>query len=575
VVRNLRSSTRGNVGRREAHVALLAETDNETPFLMAFHASSAAKTVAEMMPPPSFWKDMIKHPESEGFQDAARDEIKALRSRNTFQMVRRPADKQILPLKWVFTYKTNPEGILVKHKARICVRGDLQRGVPMDVTAATGHFRTLRVLLSLAAAFDLEIIQMDAILAFVNAPLDEEVYVNCPPGFDTPGHCWKLLKALYGLKRSPMLWQRELAKTLSSLTLVQSNEDYALFVHPDKPLIVFVYVDDFLLLAPSSHLADLHQLRDQLKATYSFRDLGNVTSFLGLRITRDRKARRLYITMDKYIEQKVVELGLETWIKDSVATPLGLSTLEPYDDVASREAVLEYQRKAGSLLYPAIIARPDIAFAASKLCQFMANPSPTHQRELNRALVYLYNTRHLSLCYSNTGPAALSSSDPQFDPYEFAAASDASFADNEDRKSTHGMLLYLFGGPIAWKSGKQASVTTSTTEAELHALSFTGRETMSIQRLFDDIGLVLDNMPDIACDNKQTVRLINASMPQVTTKLRHVAIGQFWMRQEVQRGHFGVSWLPTDEMPADGLTKPLTREKHNRFVNALGLVNYH
>jgi hypothetical protein len=252
---------------------------------------------------------------------------------------------------------------------------------------------------------------------------------------------------------------------------------------------------------------------------------------------------------------------------------LSMTTLESFNGTATKDAILEYQRKAGSLLYPAVIARPDIAFAASKLCQFMANPSEIHQRELNRALVYLYNTRHLSLCYSNEGPVATDSTDPQFDPYEFAAASDASFADNEDRKSTHGMLIYLFGGPVAWKSGKQTSVTTSTTEAELHALSYAGRETESLQRLFNDIGLALDKAPDIVCDNRQTVRLINAATPQVTTKLRHVAIGQFWLRQEVQRGRFGVSWIPTEEMPADGLTKTLSRDKHSRFVEFLGMTS--
>jgi hypothetical protein len=568
VVRNLRSTTRGNVGRNQAHSTLLETADDLTPFHHAF-TSTLQKQVADLDDPPQYWQALRHHPEKDGFYQAAKDEIQLLKQRGTFSIVPIPKGKQIIPLKWVFTYKGDANGNLIKHKARICVRGDLQIAVLPDISAATGHFRTLRILFAIAAAFDLEILQMDAILAFINAQLDEEVYVKNPPGFDDDKNlCWRLHRALYGLKRSPKLWQQEIASTLHEFGMTQSTEDQALFIHPSEPIYTFVYVDDFLLMAPRILSDKLYALRDRLKQRYNFRDLGKAESFLGLRIIRDRGTQRLWISQDQYIERKLHEFNLETYVNTKIKTPLSTTSLTPNELQATKENILEYQRKAGSLIYPAVIARPDVAFAASQLCLFMTNPSQIHQNELNRALVYLYNTRHLSLCYSNDQASLTAAS---YDPSIFAAASDASFADNPDRKSSQGFVINLFNGPIAWQATKQKTVTTSTTEAELLALSHVGREIQATLRLFNDLRLDTDIPTTIACDNKQTVRLLNCETPQLTTKLRHVDIHHFWLRQETQSDHFIVQWVPTDEMPADGLTKALSLDGHRRFIKMLGM----
>ena len=139
--------------------------------------------------------------------------------------------------------------------------------------------------------------------------------------------------------------------------------------------------------------------------------------------------------------------------------------------------------------------------------------------------------------------------------------------------STQGYLIALCGGPIAWKSTKQKTVTTSTTEAELLALSYVGKEVQAITRLFLQMRFYIDEIPVINCDNQQTVGLVNKEAPQLTTKLRHVDIHQFWLRQEVSEDRIKVNWVPTTAMPADGLTKPLSRQKHEDFVKQLGLVD--
>lgn len=90
-------------------------------------------------------------------------------------------------------------------------------------------------------------------------------------------------------------------------------------------------------------------------------------------------------------------------------------------------------------------------------------------------------------------------------------------------------------------------------------------------RLFNELRFDPESDPRISCDNSQTVRLINIETPQLTTKLRHVDIHHFWLRQEAQSGRIHVDWVPTDEMPADGFTKSLSAEKHQRFIEQLGM----
>jgi hypothetical protein len=77
------------------------------------------------LPPPDFWHQLKRHPEGKQFRRAAKAELESLKEKKTFELVNHLEGKQVLPLKWVFTYKVNNAGYLVRYKARICVRGDL------------------------------------------------------------------------------------------------------------------------------------------------------------------------------------------------------------------------------------------------------------------------------------------------------------------------------------------------------------------------------------------------------------------------------------------------------------------
>ena len=94
-------------------------------------------------------------------------------------------------------------GYLLKYKARLVVRGDLQRSQLQETYAATLAARIFRCLMALTAHFDLNTAQFDAINAFPNALLDEIVYVKYPDGFKRPGWVYLVNRALYQLPALP------------------------------------------------------------------------------------------------------------------------------------------------------------------------------------------------------------------------------------------------------------------------------------------------------------------------------------------------------------------------------------
>jgi hypothetical protein len=186
-----------------------------------------------------------------------------------------------------------------------------------------------------------------------------------------------------------------------------------------------------------------------------------------------------------------------------------------------------------------------------------------HLAAVNWTIRYLFGTRFLAITYSY-----------KLRDSQLIIASDASFADDLDtRRSSNGYIIILFGGLILWRAALQDTVTTSTTQAELLGVERTAKEIMALQRFFWELRLELSEIWRIFCDNQQTIRLIVGENQRISTKLRHVDIQNMWLRQEFQKGTFTVEYLPTGYMPADGLTKNLSRQKFEAFVALINLVD--
>ena len=298
--------------------------------------------------------------------------------------------------------------------------------------------------------------------------------------------------------------------------------------------------------------------------------LGELKWFLGIHVLRNRSQKKLWLSQEAYIEKIANQYKVDLTARPP-DTPMGETELLPSTQplqMVDKAFVLQYQRKMGSILYAAITTRPDMSFAAARLARFNQNPAREHMEALDRVIQYLYGTRTMAIGYGGT------SGEGGEGARAFVCASDASFADNSvDRKSSQGYIMTLFGGPIAWRANKQDTVTTSSTEAELLALSQTAKEAIFISRLFKAMTLRLNEPLIIDCDNKQTLRIVREERAKLTTKLRHVDIHQHWLRQEYGTGRVKFEWKPTKEMIADGLTKALPRQKFRNFVRMIGMVD--
>jgi hypothetical protein len=343
----------------------------------------------------------------------------------------------------VFTYKFDSDGLLVKHKARICVRGDLQKMSTEEKYSATLAVRTARAIFALAAAFDLDTAQFDAVNAFLNSLLDEEVYVEMPPGLFPAGRrlrCWKLLRALYGLRKSPRLWQQEASRVLISLGFKVVQEDICLFV-ADGIIIIF-YVDDIIIFNHPSLRQQAADVARRLNETWELRSMGEAQWFFGIRIVRDRQQGALWLCQDTYISTMANKYHL-TRERRLEVPPVSIANLKPYTETATDEQKHQFSAKVGSAQYVTTITRPDAAKATSHLAQFLSNPSSEHINAINQVLIYLYQTRTRAICYRR-----LSESVPQAVQF----FSDASYGDNHDRRSSSGYICMIFGGPVDWNA---------------------------------------------------------------------------------------------------------------------------
>ena len=195
---------------------------------------------------------------------------------------------------WVFTYKLDKHGFLVKCKARLVVCGNQQEPRDLPIRATTLASTTFRTLMAITAQFDLETRQLDVVNAFVNCELDEVVYMRLPPGFEKPGKVFLLRKALYGLRRSPLLWQTKLTEAFRSLgfTLLAQEPCVALI----KGVVAFYYVDDIVFIYREKDKALADKTITGLKRQIRMTDCKELKWFLGIHILRDRKRRLLWLS---------------------------------------------------------------------------------------------------------------------------------------------------------------------------------------------------------------------------------------------------------------------------------------
>ena len=312
---------------------------------------------------------------------------------------------------WVNTYKFNPDGTVKRPKSRLVAKGYTQlKGLDyLDTFSPVAKLSTLRMLLSLAAAKNWSIKQLDIRNAFLYGDLNEEIYMTIPQGYTEligrsypPNSVCRLHKSLYGLKQASRQWNHKLSTVISSAGFVQASSDHSLFVQHSASTFVaaLVYVDDILIMGNDD--VAIENFKDSLKHAFKLCDLGDAKYFLGFEIARNatgisinqRKYTLELLQVDGYLGCKPVSVPMEPNSKLS----------DTSGDLLPDPSV--YRKIVGKLLY-LTHTRPNITYAVHKLSQFMSAPHVDHLKAAQRVLHYLKHDPAQGLFYSASSSASL------------------------------------------------------------------------------------------------------------------------------------------------------------------------
>lgn len=174
---------------------------------------------------------------------------------------------------------------------------------------------------------------------------------------------------------------------------------------------------------------------------------------------------------------------------------------------------------------------------------------------------YIKGTSYYSLIYGGKFPLS---------NLNLHAYSDAAHGDNvPSRKSTGGYVIFLAGAPVLWKVKKQSIVTISLTEAEFINLSPTGQALIWINSILDDLG-IKQKAPLLLYTDSQNAQA-NALCPQSSQRTRNIDIRFKWVIERVKEGDFKLVRVESKKMVADGLTKGLNKDLHEKVLEGLGM----
>lgn len=553
VVRAMVASIRGYTEELET------DTDStEVAFPAGFiHGISIPQTYQQAVDDPKY---------SRQWKAAMAEEILSLQANGTWKEVVLPAKVNLVSTKWVYTVKTKADGTIDRFKARLVARGFSQ--IPgQDYTetfAPTARTDTLRLFLSMAAAEDLECYQFDIKNAFTESHLKEEIYLSAPKGLNVKkGHVLQALRSLYGLKQAARDWNLLIKKELLSWNLTQSLADPCLYTHPNG-LQILVYVDDIVAVARS--IKDIDWFYGLLSQRFHAKNLGETEKILGIRVIRDRPNRTIYLDQEQYITEVLARFGITNKTHKEKKIPAAdYESLRPASDNDTRINITEYQQVIGSLMFAMVTTRPDIAFVLGKLSQYMSDPAEHHGHALKALMRYLKSTVKQKLRY---GPGGVYN--------YFVMYSDADWgSDKSTRKSVSGSVAMFYGGPISWSSKKQRSISTSSCESEYIAMSACTKQGQWIAQVFRDLklGKYIGKDPSLVQmlgDNQGALALVKD--PRLHERSKHIDICYHYIRDLAEQGKVAVTYIPTADMVADGMTKPLARIAFERFKSQLGVL---
>ncbi|CAI7846657.1 unnamed protein product [Closterium sp. NIES-54] len=430
------------------------------------------------IPTPLSYAEAIEGPYSSQWQTAMDTEMASWKYTGTYVNKVPPPWANIVSGMWILRLKRLP-GSPPVFKARYVARGFSQRqGVDFFQTfSPTPKTTNLRVLLHVAAQRDYELHSLDFSTAFLQGSLHEEIWLRRPPGFTglfPAGTLWSLRRPVYGLRQAPH-------------DLVFGTADTEALAH----------------------------VKFELHKRHTCTNLGELTSYLGLRITRDRAQRTITLTQSHMVQQVLQRFGFTYSSPQSTPLPTSHSFSAPPSD-ESIEPSGPYQELVGCLMYLMTCTRPDLAYPLSILARYVVpgRHRKEHMDAATRVLRYLCSTSSMGLLLGGRARIVLS------------GHADASWADHlTTQRSSQGYTFSLGSG------------------CELRWLTYQ----------LTDVGEPPRSPPVLYVDNKAMIALCQEHILEHKTK--HIALRYFLAQELQQRGQLCLAYVATRANTADVFTK--------------------
>jgi hypothetical protein len=525
-------------------------------------------------PDTMYFHQAMRQPDRDEFIKALVKEINDHIINKHWVLVRRdqvPPGTKILDSVWSMKRKRDLKTRQVyKYKARLNVHGGQQEyGVNyFETYSPVVNWFSLRTLLTLSLLNSWYTRQIDFILAYPQAPIEFDMYMELPKGVEMHDgnrktHVLKLLKNLYGQKQAGRVWNQHLVKGLLKIGFQQSEIDECVFYR--NSTIFVVYVDDGIFASPNNKEID-QAIMDLRKAKFDIEDKGDIKDYLGVHVTKLSDGK-LKLWQPHLIEQIISDVKLP---KNMVrSTPALASKILQRDETApSFQGNFHYRSIIGKLNFLEKSTRPDIAYAVHQCARFCEDPKQTHADAVLHLIKYLSATRDKGIIL-----------DPKHDQ-SFEVYADADFAGNWHKftahtdpstaKSRSGYVILFAGCPIMWSSKLQTQIALSTTEAEYIALSQSLRDTIPLMQLLQEFKSkgfhTVSTVPKVHCkafeDNSGALEL--ARLPKLRPRTKHINVVYHHFRDFVRKGLIEICPITTTEQISDLLTKPLSQ---NSFLH--------
>ena len=484
--------------------------------------------------------------------------------------------KLILPMMKNYIEKYTPAGDFEKAKARVLVRGDLQKMIG-ETQGPVSRTESIFIIISIAIYHDLEVFKIDITAAYLNTPMNDNVKHKwlmldkdvAKVLMSMDSNYWKtylrrdgkilvkLDKIMYGFKEAAYWWNVTLTKVFLENGYKQMSKDKCVFVKSESNHISYcaITVDDCFFAATRNQEWIQSQV-DMLKTAFEELTLerGEVINILGMTVHMERDKGRAVIKQKRFVDKLTEEFK----VAKSAITPATADLLYEREDSQLMRDQKKFMSLNATLMYASKRTYPEISFPVVYLASKYNKATEDDYGKAMRIAEYIVGCgdEHSLIL----APKSL----------QLIARSDASYAEHKDGRSHTGGCIGFESDTACWfmwVSSKQPVVALSTCESELIATSTIGCGVEWGRQFLQELGHVQLTI-EIGVDNKCSMHLLEQGTGSFK-RAKHIKVRYFWLKDLIDEEEIVLKYIPSEELVADLLTKAITGAKFKYLLAKL------